>query len=173
MALRVPNVIDLHCHYGPDTAGADLAGVLTGHGVTALEAAREAAASGHAAIVLKSHSFASTALATALDDAVPGIGVFGGICTDFPTGGLNVAAVEIALALGAKIVWLPAVHSWEDVSRGRRPYLTVPGIAVIDDDFTPPRCGSRDRRSGACSGCCPRDRPHLGDRALRSGQGVR
>ena len=137
MALRVANAIDLHCHYGPDTSGADLSRVMTNYGVTALEAVREAAASGHAAIVLKSHSFASPALASALDEAVPGIAVFGGICTDFPTGGLSVAAVEAALAMGAKIVWLPTVHSSEDVSRGRRPYLAVPGIDVIGDDRRP------------------------------------
>jgi hypothetical protein len=137
MALRLANAIDLHCHYGPDTSGADLSRVMTNYGVTALEAVREAAASGHAAIVLKSHSFASPALASALDEAVPGIAVFGGICTDFPTGGLNVAAVEAALAMGAKIVWLPTVHSSEDVSRGRRPYLAVPGIDVIGDDHRP------------------------------------
>jgi Family of unknown function (DUF6282) len=137
VALKVPNAIDLHCHYGPDTAGGDFSGLMTDYGVTAMEAVREAAASGYAALVLKSHSFASPALAGALDDAVPGIAVFGGICTDFPTGGLNVAAVEAALALGAKIVWLPTVHSSEDVSRGRRPYLAVPGIDVIGDDRRP------------------------------------
>jgi hypothetical protein len=101
--LRIANAIDLHCHYGPDTVGGTLDASTLLHGVTALEAAREAAESGLAALVLKSHSFASPALAATLGEAIPGLRVFGGICTDFPSGGLNVAAVEAALALGAKI----------------------------------------------------------------------
>jgi hypothetical protein len=131
--LRIPDVIDLHCHFGPDTVGGTL-DATTGHGVTALEAAREAAESGHAALVLKSHSFASPALAAALTEAVPGLQVFGGICTDFPSGGLNVAAVEAALAIGARIVWLPTVHSHQDVSTTNRTHVEGPGLRVIDGD---------------------------------------
>jgi hypothetical protein len=103
------------------------------HGVTALQAGREAAESGLAALVLKSHSFASPALAATVSEAVPGLRVFGGICTDFPSGGLNVSAVEAALAIGAKVVWLPTVHSQEDVSHRNRTNLEGPGLRVTDD----------------------------------------
>src|SRR5688572_7252478 len=103
MPLRICNAIDLHCHFGPDTIGGTLdAGHA--HSVTALEAAREAHASGHAALVLKSHSFASPALARNIEDMVPGLRVIGGICTDYPSGGLNRDAVESSLALGGRIV---------------------------------------------------------------------
>lgn len=131
MTLRISNAIDLHCHFGPDTIGGTLdAGHA--HSVTALEAAREAAASGHAALVLKSHSFASPALARNLEDLVPGLRVIGGICTDYPSGGLNVDAVQSALALGAKIVWLPTVHSHQDFLNGRAG-IRGSGIDVIDE----------------------------------------
>lgn len=134
--VRLDNLIDLHCHYGPDTVGGTLDATMA-HGVTALEAAREAADSGHRALVLKSHSFASPALAAALTEAVPGLQVYGGICTDFPSGGLNVAAVEAALAIGARIVWLPTVHSQQDVSSTNRANLKGPGIRVTDDEERP------------------------------------
>jgi hypothetical protein len=130
--VRVAGAIDLHCHYGPDTIGGTLDAPAE-HGVTALEAAREAAASGHAALVLKSHSFASPALAAAMTEATPGLQVFGGICTDFPSGGLNVSAVEAALALGAKIVWLPTLHSHSDMARHDLG-LNRPGIRVADEE---------------------------------------
>jgi Family of unknown function (DUF6282) len=130
--MRIEHAIDLHCHFGPDTVG----GNLTGQpmlGVSALQAAREAAAAGHAALVLKSHSFASPALAATMTEAVPGLHVFGGICTDFPSGGLNVAAVESALVLGARIVWLPTLHSYQDVSRHNPTGVEGPGLRVIDE----------------------------------------
>lgn len=134
--LRIPNAIDMHCHYGPDTVGAS-PDATTGHGVTALQAAREAADSGHAALVLKSHSFASPALAAALTEAVDGLTVFGGICTDMLSGGLNVAAVDAALSMGAKIVWLPTVHSHQDVSTTNRINFRGPGLRVADDEGAP------------------------------------
>jgi hypothetical protein len=135
MVLRIPNAIDLHCHYGPDTIGGTLepAGAA---GVSAIQAAQDAAESGHAALVLKSHSFASPALAMNIGEVVTGLQVFGGICTDYPSGGLNVEGVEAALCLGAKIVWLPTVHSRQDVLRRREvgQHELNAGIAVVDDE---------------------------------------
>jgi hypothetical protein len=113
MPLRIENAVDLHCHYGPDGIGGNLELDLD-RGIPAIETAREALENGYAAIALKSHGFASTALAENIALMVPGLRVFGGICTDHPTGGLNVYAVEMALALGARIVWLPTVHSTVD-----------------------------------------------------------
>jgi hypothetical protein len=135
MTLRIPDAIDMHCHFGPDTIGGTLE-VHGTHSVSAIEAAREAAESGHAALVLKSHSFASPMLTRSIEDAVPDIRVFGGVCTDYISGGLNVAAIEAALALGAKIVWLPTVHSRQDFAKhpatGADPGSS--GIAVTGDD---------------------------------------
>ncbi len=133
MSLRIADAIDLHCHFGPDTIGGTLE-VGHGHSVSGLEAAQQAAESGHKAIVLKSHSFASPQLAANLEEMVRGLRVFGGVCTDYPSGGLNVDGVEAALGMGAKIVWLPTVHSVEDFAkRGRHRHDDGPGIGVIDD----------------------------------------
>ena len=103
--------------------------------MTALEAAREAAAAGHAAIVLKSHDYPTAALASVVDETVSGIRVFGGICCDREVGGLNPAAVETALRLGAKIVWLPTLTSRQDVENGVAAKLGIPGpgISILDE----------------------------------------
>jgi hypothetical protein len=134
MSLRVPNAIDMHCHFGPDTIGGTLEDDDK-HSISAVDAAREALESGHAALVLKSHSFASPMVTRNIEQAVPGIRIFGGICTDYISGGLNPAGVEAALALGAKIVWLPTVHSRQDFGRRKLPRESYykEGIAVTDD----------------------------------------
>ncbi len=135
MPIRIQNAIDMHVHFGPDTIGGTL-DMFDMHAVSAVDAARDAAETGHAAVVLKSHSFASPMIAKNIEEAVPGIRLFGGICTDYISGGLNLEGIEAALSLGAKIVWLPTVHSRQDFGKHkmpREPYHSE-GIAVTDDD---------------------------------------
>jgi hypothetical protein len=131
--LRIADAIDMHCHFGPDTLGGD-ADAETGRAVSGVDAAREALASGHRALVLKSHSFASPITAAQIEQMVPGLRVFGGICLDHPSGGLNVAAVDAALRVGAKIVWLPTLHSHQDWLNGvgKRLGTQGQGLKVID-----------------------------------------
>jgi hypothetical protein len=119
---------DLHCHFGPDAHRA--------RSVDAFDAAREAAAAGHRAIVLKSHDFPTAALAWAVQRDVPDISVFGGVCCDDEIGGVNPAAVEAALRIGAKIVWLPTLSSRQDVVNGVAAQLgrPEPGLVVTDAD---------------------------------------
>lgn len=136
MSLRIENAVDLHCHYGPDGIGGMLEADDSDRGILAVETAREALENGYRAIVLKAHGFASTSLAENIAQLVPGLGVFGGICTDYPTGGLNVYAVELALSHGARIVWLPTVHSTADF--GHYPmndrHRTLGPVRVLDED---------------------------------------
>lgn len=135
--LRIEGAIDMHCHFGPDTIGT--ASSHPQHSVTGLQAAREACDSGHRAIVLKSHSFATVQLAAEIEQAVPGLRVIGGICTDYPSGGLNVWAVFSALQLGARIVWLPTVHSHQDFLNGKAATMGTigTGLRVTGDDGLP------------------------------------
>jgi hypothetical protein len=118
---------DLHCHFGPDAH--------RGRSVDALDAARDAAAAGHAAVVLKSHDYPTAALATIVDRVVEGVQVLGGVCCDREVGGVNPAAVEAALRLGARVVWLPTVTSYQDQLNGLADLLGIagPGISVVDE----------------------------------------
>jgi hypothetical protein len=69
---------------------------------------------------------------------VHGVRVFGGICCDREVGGVNPAAVETALRVGAKIVWLPTLSSRQDQLNGIGEQLGIPGpgLSVVDDDGT-------------------------------------
>lgn len=125
--VDLTDAADLHCHFGPDAHRA--------RSVDALDAARQAAAAGHAAVVLKSHDSPTAQLAAVLDGVVDGVRVFGGICCDREVGGVNPAAVETALRLGARVVWLPTLSSRQDQRNGVGPRLGIPGpgLVVCDD----------------------------------------
>ncbi|MGZ8763792.1 MAG: DUF6282 family protein [Acidimicrobiia bacterium] len=128
MGVDITGAIDLHCHYGPDAH--------LQRSVTAIGAAAQAREAGHAGVLLKSHSEPTAQLARVVAEAVDGIDVYGGVCCDHEVGGLNPAAVEVALALGGRIVWLPTLSSRQDVANGVAAQLGIPGpgLAVIDDD---------------------------------------
>src|SRR3954462_2518388 len=128
MSVDLTGAADLHCHFGPDAHRE--------RSVDAFQAAREAAEAGHRAIVLKSHDFPTASLAWAGAQQVDGIDVFGGICCDREIGGVNPAAVEVALRLGARIVWLPTLSSRQDFDNGVAAQLGLPetGLRVTDAD---------------------------------------
>jgi Family of unknown function (DUF6282) len=67
---------------------------------------------------------------------VDGVRVFGGICCDREVGGVNPAAVETALRIDAKIVWLPTLTSRQDQLNGVAERLGIPGpgLSVVDAD---------------------------------------
>jgi hypothetical protein len=62
------------------------------------------------------------------------IAVFGGICCDREVGGMNPAAVEVALGLGARVVWLPTLSSRQDVVNGVAAQLGIPGPGLVVTD---------------------------------------
>ena len=107
--MVVDGAIDLHCHFGPEPLIARAVG--TPHSVDPFEAAQDAAAFGMGAIVLKGHEFPTGLLARLVGERVPGVRVFGAICCDTHVGGVNPAAVEVALNSGAAVVWLPTISA--------------------------------------------------------------
>lgn len=93
--------IDMHIHAAPDVYPRILNDV---------ELAIQAKEMGMRAIVIKNH-FVITADRAQIASAVADFPVFGGIALNLQVGGLNRHAVDTALKLGAKIVWLPTLHS--------------------------------------------------------------
>jgi hypothetical protein len=118
----IVGAIDMHCHHGPDPHRQ--------RSVDAAEAVLEAEALGMGAIVLKSHAYPTGPVAMLMQKTVKHLRVFGGICCDFEVGGLNPAAVEVALRTGAKVVWMPTFSSVID---RRKLNLPGPGIPLLDD----------------------------------------
>ncbi|MFB0935263.1 MAG: DUF6282 family protein [Propionivibrio sp.] len=101
-------VIDIHIHTNPDVRVRRLSD---------LQLAAEARRVGARAIVIKSHLVTTMDRATIAREAVPGIDVFGGIVLNPHVGGLNAIAVETAIKLGAKFVWLPTSFSANERKR--------------------------------------------------------
>jgi hypothetical protein len=127
VSVDLTGAADLHCHFGPDPHRE--------RSVDAFEAASEAAAAGHRAVVLKSHDSPTASLAWAVQrDVGDDINVYGGICCDREIGGMNPAAVEVALDLGARIVWLPTLSSRQDFENGIAAQLGIPGPGLVVTD---------------------------------------
>jgi hypothetical protein len=100
--IDIKGAIDVHVHSEPDLFPriADDVGV-----------ARHAASLGLRAISLKCHSERTTSRAYLTQQMVPGIQIVGGIVLNRSVGGINPAAVESALQLGAKHIWMPTVDA--------------------------------------------------------------
>lgn len=125
MSIELVGAVDMHVHFGPDPGRT--------RRVSGPEAVTQAAAAGHAGLVLKSHDAPTANVAAALSESAS-VHVFGSICCDVGVGGLNSVAVDNALAIGAKVVWLPTFSSTQDWERhGRQHHVAWPGVAVCDE----------------------------------------
>ena len=101
-------VIDLHVHTAPD---------VIRRTCNDLELTDAAVRAGARAIVIKGHhcgTVSRAALCNAYNRAVHGDNSFymyGGLVLNQEAGGLNEQAVQTALRMGAKIIWLPTVDA--------------------------------------------------------------
>lgn len=100
--IGVKGAIDLHIHSYP---------CLIPRLLDDRQLAREAAEAGMTAVVLKCHHESTVSRAYLLNSEFPGLRVFGGIVLNNYVGGINPAAVEAALRLGGKEVWMPTVDA--------------------------------------------------------------
>jgi predicted TIM-barrel fold metal-dependent hydrolase len=71
---------------------------------------------GMRAILIKSHVVITSDRAEIAAQAAD-FPVFGAIALNLPVGGLNIEAVEVALKMGAKEVWMPTIHASHYVSQ--------------------------------------------------------
>jgi hypothetical protein len=100
--IDLTGLIDMHIHTAPD---------VRPRRVDDLEAARQAAEAGMRAILFKSHVTCTADRATIARQVVPDVRVFGSVTLNDALGGLNPAAVEVALGLGARVVWMPTISA--------------------------------------------------------------
>ena len=119
--ISLDGVIDLHVHTAPDVRPRRL---------DDLALAQEAAAAGMRAVLLKSHHTLTADRATLVQSQVKGIRVFGGLVLNEAVGGLNPAAVEAALAMGAKEIWLPTLSAANHLQATSS---ATPGITILDE----------------------------------------
>lgn len=97
------DTIDMHIHSYPD---------LIPRKLNDIEVAQQAREAMMRAILLKNH-FESTVGRAYIVQNIVGkeIKVFGGCVLNYPVGGINPEAVDIAIKLGAKEIWMPTIDS--------------------------------------------------------------
>ena len=87
--------------------------------------------SGMSSIVYKSHVTITSDRATIAESVVQGIHVYGGIVLNEAVGGFNPSAVEAALQLGAKVIWMPTFSAHNHIIKhgGKQK-----GLSVINEE---------------------------------------
>ena len=96
--------VDMHCHSGPSPFPRKMDHV---------EAAKQAESAGMRAIVVKSHHHPTVMDVRAMAPQLAKVKtqVFGSIALNSMVGGLNPSAVDLALKMGARVVWFPTISS--------------------------------------------------------------
>jgi len=98
---------------------------------------RAAAQAGFGGMMIKEHHESTASRAYFLGREFPGFRVFGGVTLNRHVGGINPAAVEAALRLGAKQVWMPSYMS--------RYHIQVHGMAGYDVQETGGRAEAKEK----------------------------
>lgn len=100
--VDISGAYDLHIHSNPslfERSGSDL------------DVARHASESGLAGVLLKNHFESTVGRAALTQQEVPEIKVFGSLALNNFAGGMNPSAVECALKLGAKEIFMPTMDA--------------------------------------------------------------
>jgi hypothetical protein len=119
--LDLTGLVDLHVHTAPDVLPRTVDDVAL---------VRTAAEAGMAGVLIKSHHTLTADRAAVAEGVVGGVRVYGGLALNETVGGLNPAAVEFALAMGAREIWMPT----RDAAHGRAQQGLTGGISILGQD---------------------------------------
>ncbi len=128
--ISLTGVIDMHVHTAPD---------ICRRTCNDLELTEAALRAGARAVVLKGHhgsTVARAALCNAYNRAAfdgNAFVMYGGLVLNGEAGGLNPKAVQTALEMGAKVIWLPTA----DAENDRRKHGKPGGIRITDGRGVP------------------------------------
>jgi hypothetical protein len=100
--IEVDGAYDLHVHSSPD-----LFPRIADDG----RMVADAAAKGFAGVVMKNHFESTASRAQLAARGVTGLKVYGGLVLNRYVGGINPRAVEVALRMGARVIWMPTLDS--------------------------------------------------------------
>lgn len=100
--IEIDGAYDLHVHSSPDLFPriADDAAMVA-----------DAARAGFAGVVMKNHFEGTASRAQIAGRAVSGLRVYGGLVLNRYVGGVNPHAVDVALRLGARVIWMPTLDA--------------------------------------------------------------
>lgn len=129
--ISIEGAIDLHIHSSP---------CLFPRLADDRQVVEAAIQAGMSAVLLKCHHESTVSRAYLLVQEYPEVRVHGGIVLNHYVGGINPAAVQAALALGAKEVWMPTVdalhHARVHGGRGRYDVQTAGAAAGLDSGIS-------------------------------------
>lgn len=133
------DALDVHVHTAPD---------LVERFQTDVALAKALQEAGMSGAVVKSHVLPTVGRVDLVNEGVGEDLLYGGIALNGSVGGLNPDAVQVALDLGATIVWLPTAWSENHARQAREAGVDefvgqrVPGpdewLSVLDDDSLVP-----------------------------------
>jgi len=121
----VEGAIDFHVHASPDP--------VKSRRLDALELARQAKEARMRAVVIKSHHYSTSPLAYIINQVVAGFSLIGSLVLNSAVGGLNPEAVEVAIRMGARVIWMPTYSSVVDTKRRQ---ANLPAIPITDRAVT-------------------------------------
>lgn len=113
-------LIDMHIHTAPD---------VRPRYADDIDVVRSAKEAGMRAVLIKSHKTLTSDRAVIAEKVVGGIRVCGGLALNEFVGGLNPAAVEVALKMGAKQIWMPT----RSAAQNRHANGLLGGIYLLTD----------------------------------------
>jgi len=118
--------VDLHCHSGP----AAMERILDHH-----DQMMEASEAKFRAVVTKDHYYFGTPTAIILEKLLPDTGVrmFSGIVLNNAMGGINPHAVDHAVRLGGKIIWMPTFSAANHIEKLSSEAKGFPKVAGAPD----------------------------------------
>jgi hypothetical protein len=114
--------IDLHCHSGP----AAMPRILDHH-----EALMDCANARFRALLYKDHFYLGVSHAMILEKLFPetGVKLYSGIALNNASGGINPHAVDHAINIGARIVWMPTLSAANHIEKAATEAKSFPKTA--------------------------------------------
>ncbi|MGL5437207.1 MAG: DUF6282 family protein [Lachnospiraceae bacterium] len=120
------NIVDVHVHAGPSVAKRAL---------DAADMLRDAEDAGYRAVVIKDHYF-PTMIGTEMVEKHLGSGktkVYGGMALNNSVGRFNLVAIDAAIQLGAKFIWMPTLSSKAHIERHKGHFVGAGNMTVQED----------------------------------------
>lgn len=121
MTFILNEIIDMHIHTKPDVQPRLL---------NDIQAAQQAKEAGMRAILIKSHVVVTSDRAAIAENIVGGIRVFGGLALNYAVGGFNPEAVDAAIQMGAKEIWMPTRDAMNMYHHARKDG----GLSIFQED---------------------------------------
>lgn len=100
--FTMEGTFDLHVHAFPD---------VTERLADDLTIARKCREAGMCGIAVKAMQESTTSRAYYVNQLLADFRMVGGVCLNYPIGGINPSAVDTALRCGGRIVWMPTIQS--------------------------------------------------------------